>query len=137
MEQWTDVRRAVLVEKISKRAACRRFGLHWDTLKRILEHPVPPGYLRKQAAQKALIAAWLGRLKELVEANGVVPMLADWTDQSPTIKKALNDLGCNSIPVLAIWPAGPEEKKPIVLSDLLLESQVLDALKRAGPSKRK
>ncbi len=29
---------------------------------------------------------------ELIKANGVVPMLADWTDQSPTIKKALNDL---------------------------------------------
>ena len=64
-------------------------------------------------------------------------MLADWTDQSPTIKKALNDLGYNSIPLLAIWPAQPPEQKVIVLSDLLPESQVLDALKEAGPSKRK
>ena len=76
-------------------------------------------------------------VRELVEANGVVPMLADWTDQSPVIKKALNDLGCNSIPVLAIWPAQPTEQKVIVLSDLLLESQVLDALEEAGPSKRR
>jgi thiol:disulfide interchange protein len=72
---------------------------------------------------------------ELIMANGVVPMLADWTDRSETIKKALNDLGCNSIPVLAIWPAKPTEKKAIVLRDVLLESQVLDALKEAGPSK--
>jgi len=73
MEQWTDVRRAVLVEGLSKRAACRRFGLHWGTLKRILQHPSPPGYLRKQAAEKAVIAPWLGRLGELVEANGELP----------------------------------------------------------------
>jgi thiol:disulfide interchange protein len=72
---------------------------------------------------------------ELIKANGVVPMLADWTDRSPMIKQALNDLGYNSIPVLAIWPARSSERKVIALSDLLLESQVLDALKEAGPSK--
>ena len=73
MEQWTDVRRAVLVEGLSKRAACRKFGIHWDTLKRILQHASPPGYLRKQAAEKSVIASWLGRLKELIEANRDLP----------------------------------------------------------------
>jgi thiol:disulfide interchange protein len=72
---------------------------------------------------------------ELIKANGVVPMLADWTDRSPTIKKALNDLGRNSIPVLAIWPANSQGQEPIILSDLLSQSQVLEALKTAGPSK--
>ena len=48
MEQWIDVRRAVLVEGMSKRAACKRFGIHWDTLKRILKNSAPPGYERKQ-----------------------------------------------------------------------------------------
>jgi len=71
-----------------------------------------------------------------IEANGVVPFLADWTDRSPVIKKALNELGCNSIPVLAIWPGQSPGKKPIVLRDLLLESQVLDGLEQAGPSRR-
>ena len=72
----------------------------------------------------------------LVETNGVVPMLADWTDRSPMIKEALNQLGYNSIPVLAIWPADSREQ-PIILPDLLKESQVLDALQKAGPSKRR
>lgn len=62
-------------------------------------------------------------------------MLADWTDYSPTIKQTLNDLGYNSIPVLAIWPAQPAGGNPIKLADLLRESDVLDALKAAGPSK--
>ncbi len=75
-------------------------------------------------------------VRQLVETNGVVALLADWTDRSETIKKALNDLGCNSIPVLAIWPAEPKEKEVLVLSDLLTEGQVLDALKQAGPSKK-
>ena len=75
-------------------------------------------------------------VRQLIAANGVVPLLADWTDRSPTIEKALKDLGCNSIPVLAIWPAQSTDEKVIVLSDLLPESQVLDALRKAGPSKR-
>jgi transposase len=79
MEQWTDVRRAVLVEKISKRAACRRFGIHWDTLKRILANPAPPGYVRKQAADKSVIAPWLGRLGELIEANRDLPRKQRYT----------------------------------------------------------
>jgi len=74
-------------------------------------------------------------VRDLINTNRVVPMLADWTDQSPTIKKALNDLGYNSIPVLAIWPANPRGKDAIILTDLLSESQVLEALKTAGPSK--
>lgn len=73
-------------------------------------------------------------VRDLIKANGVVPMLADWTDHSPMIKRALNELGYNSIPVLAIWPAKGSGKNVMVLSDLLRESQVLEALKEAGPS---
>jgi transposase len=79
MEQWTDVRRAVLVDGISKRAACRQFGIHWQTLERILQHPAPPGYLRQQAADKAVIAPWLGRLGELIEANRDLPIKQRYT----------------------------------------------------------
>jgi cytochrome c biogenesis protein CcdA len=74
-------------------------------------------------------------VRDLVKQNGVVPMLADWTDRSPIIKKALNDLGYNSIPVLAIWPASPPNSEPIILPDLIVQkSKLLDALKQAGPS---
>lgn len=73
-------------------------------------------------------------VRQLVYHNGVVPLLADWTDESPVIKKALNDLGKNSIPVLAIWPADPK-REVIVLSDLLSQGQVLEALEAAGPSR--
>ena len=79
MEQWTDVRRAVLVDGISKRAACKRFGIHWDTLQRILQHSAPPGYVRKQATAKAVIAPWLGRLKELIQANTDLPIKQRYT----------------------------------------------------------
>ena len=43
MEFWSEVRRRVLTGQISKRAACEEYGIHWQTLKKILEHPEPPG----------------------------------------------------------------------------------------------
>jgi thiol:disulfide interchange protein len=72
---------------------------------------------------------------ELIQENQVVPLLADWTDRSPVIKKALNGLGRNSIPILAIWPAGAADDEVIILDDLITQGQLLDALRRAGPSR--
>jgi thiol:disulfide interchange protein len=77
------------------------------------------------------------RVRAVVEKNRVVPVLADWTDGSTEIKQALESLQSRSIPVLAIYPAacpGGECPEPIVLRDLITESQVLEALERAGPS---
>jgi len=79
MEQWTDVRRAVLVEGISKREACRRFGLHWDTLQRILEHSVPPGYQRIAQVDRPVIGPWLGRLGELLQERSEQPRKQRYT----------------------------------------------------------
>jgi transposase len=79
MRQWTDVRRAVIVEGISKREACRRFGLHWNTLERMLDHPAPPGYQRVAKADRPVIGPWLGRLAELLEANRQMPRKQRYT----------------------------------------------------------
>ena len=63
----------------------------------------------------------------------MVPLLADWTDHSTEIKETLNKFGHNSIPLLVIFPAGrPNEH--VTIPDLVSKTQVLDALKKAGPS---
>ncbi|MGA2618286.1 MAG: thioredoxin family protein [Thermoguttaceae bacterium] len=74
-------------------------------------------------------------VQQLVERNGVLPLLADWTDRSPMIKQALNELGCDSIPQLVIYAGGRPGEKPKILSDLITQGQVLEALKEAGPSR--
>ena len=48
MEQWTQIRRRVLVEGVSKRQIIRETGMHWQTLEKILSHSKPPGYRRKK-----------------------------------------------------------------------------------------
>lgn len=73
-------------------------------------------------------------VRQRIAENGVVPLLADWTDESPVIKEALNQLGYNSIPVVVIWPADPS-REPMILPDLLTKGQLLEALQRAGPSR--
>jgi thiol:disulfide interchange protein len=70
---------------------------------------------------------------QLVNENNIVPLLADWTKPNPEIKETLNSLGSNSIPVLAIFPAG-RPTEPIVLRDLLKQGDVIEALRQAGPS---
>lgn len=73
-------------------------------------------------------------VRRLVDENGVVTLKADWTDGSDEIRTFLNKvLKSKSIPICAIFPAG-RPNNPIVLRDLITKSQVLDALRRAGPS---
>jgi thiol:disulfide interchange protein len=74
------------------------------------------------------------KVKELIERNGVVPFLADWTEYSPEIKEKLIELKSRSIPLLAIYPAG-RPAEVVVLRDVISETQLLEALEKAGPSK--
>ena len=52
MEKWAEIRRLIEVEKRSKRSVCREFEIHWDTLKKILAHPEPPGYRQSKPRRK-------------------------------------------------------------------------------------
>lgn len=70
------------------------------------------------------------RVRGVIAANNVTPLLADWTDKNDEIKATLESLGSRSIPLLAIYPAGASE--PIILRDLISEEQLLAALAEAG-----
>ncbi len=72
-------------------------------------------------------------VRDLIERNGVVPLIADWTDKNDTIKQALAELNSRSIPLMAIYPADPNAEV-IVLPDLLTQGKVIEALEQAGPS---
>ncbi|MCA9133986.1 MAG: thioredoxin family protein [Planctomycetales bacterium] len=76
------------------------------------------------------------RVAQLVERNGVVPLLADWSEPSDEILKKIRELDSLSIPLLAIYPPDPQAE-PIVLRDAITESQLLKALEQAGPSQPK
>ena len=43
VELYAAVRRAVMVDGLSHREAARRFGVHRNTITKMLEYSVPPG----------------------------------------------------------------------------------------------
>jgi len=73
MQLWTDVRRFVLVEGNSKREACRKFGLHWQTLEKILGNAQPPGYRMQARRPKPLIGDFLPVIQEILIADRQAP----------------------------------------------------------------
>ena len=72
----------------------------------------------------------------MVQQFDVVPLRADWTHPSPEIEMVLEKVGSDSIPLYIIFPSD-RSRKPIVLRDLVTKGQIVDALRKAGPSKEK
>ena len=54
------VRRAVCVEGKSQRAMAREFGLSRETVRKMLQYAVPPGYQRQQPIKRPKLGPWLG-----------------------------------------------------------------------------
>jgi transposase len=73
MNEWTTIRRRVLVEKDSKRSVCLEFGIGWRTLEKILAHPAPPGYRRQAPRGKPKLGPFLPVIEEILEADKTAP----------------------------------------------------------------
>ena len=67
MEQWAEIRRRVLVEKVSQRQILRETGMHWKTLQKILQHSEPPGYRREVPFSKPKIGPCKDRKRQNLE----------------------------------------------------------------------
>jgi thiol:disulfide interchange protein len=72
-------------------------------------------------------------VRRVLRENGVLTLLADWSNGSPEITRKLESLGSKQVPLLAIYPSG-ETESPIVLQGFYTKSQLLAALEEAGPS---
>ena len=73
MEFWKEVRLQVLTKELSQRAACKKFGLGWHTLKKILAHAEPPGYRASQPRKKRKLEPFLPIIHEILEADRQAP----------------------------------------------------------------
>jgi transposase len=60
VEIYGRVRRAVRVEGRSQRAVAREFGLSRETVRKMLQYAVPPGYQRQQPIKRPKLGPWLG-----------------------------------------------------------------------------
>ena len=73
MQDWTDIRRAVLVQGASKRAVCRQYGIAHKTLNKILAHSEPPGYRQSMPRPQTKLAPYLAIIEEILAADREAP----------------------------------------------------------------
>ena len=69
VEMYFQVRRACLVEGMSVREASRVFGLHRDTVRRMLANAKPQGYTRKSPPRKPKIEPFTGVIDAILESD--------------------------------------------------------------------
>jgi transposase len=73
VEMYYQVRRACLVEGMSEREASRVFGVHRDTVRKMLANPTPQGYTRQGPPRKPKIEPFTGVIDAILEADRSVP----------------------------------------------------------------
>ena len=73
VEMYARVRRACMVEGMGIREAAREFGLHRDTVRKMLQYSVPPGYRRRKPARRPKLEPYVGVIDQLLEGDRVAP----------------------------------------------------------------
>src|SRR3989442_13098858 len=73
MQDWTDIRRKVLVEGRSKRSVCREYQIAFETLQKILSNPEPPGYRSREPRAKTKIGPYLPVIEEILSSDRDAP----------------------------------------------------------------
>ena len=73
VDVYLRVRRAVMVERMSVREASRMFGLHRDTVRKMLAYSVPPGYRRQTTPRRPKLELFTGVIDRILENDQRVP----------------------------------------------------------------
>ena len=73
VDVYLQVRRVVMVEGMSVREAARTFGLHRDTVRKMLAYSVPPGYQRQTPPRKPKLSPYTGVIDRILEDDHQVP----------------------------------------------------------------
>ena len=73
VDVYLRVRRAVMVEGVSIREAARVFGLHRDTVRKMLAYSVPPGYRRQTPPRRPKLESYTGVIDRILEDDLGLP----------------------------------------------------------------
>ena len=74
VDVYLRVRRAVMVDGMSMREASRVFGLHRDTVRKMLAYSAPPGYRRQDPPRRPRLEPFTGVIDAILEADRQVPI---------------------------------------------------------------
>ena len=73
VDVYLRIRRAVMVEGMSVREASRVFGLHRDTVRKMLAYSTPPGYRRQTLPRRPKLEPFTGVIDRILEEDHRVP----------------------------------------------------------------
>src|SRR5271156_3438532 len=73
MDEWTEIRRKVLVEGASKRSIHRDYGIGHQALAKILANPEPPGYQMAEIRRKPVIGPHLTTIEQILADDKEAP----------------------------------------------------------------
>ena len=69
VELYARIRRAVMVDGLSRREAAIRFGVHRNTITKMLQFSVPPGYRRRERPASKKLGSQMAWIDALLEAD--------------------------------------------------------------------
>jgi len=73
MDEWTEIRRKVLVEGASKRSVQRDYGIGHQVLAKILANPEPPGYHMAELRRKPVLGPHLATIDQILAEDKEAP----------------------------------------------------------------
>jgi transposase len=69
VELYARIRRAVMVEGLSRREAAKRFGVHRNTITKMLQLSVPPGYRRRERPVSKKLGPFMAWIDAVLEGD--------------------------------------------------------------------
>ena len=69
VELYAGIRRAVMVDGLSRREAAKRFGVHRNTITKMLQYSVPPGYRRRERPASKKLGPYMAWIDKILEGD--------------------------------------------------------------------
>src|SRR5450432_172317 len=69
VELYAGIRRAVMVDGLSRREAAKRFGVHRNTITKMLQYSAPPGYRRRERPASKKLGAYMAWIDAILEGD--------------------------------------------------------------------
>jgi transposase len=72
VELYAKIRRAVMIEGLSRREAAKRFGVHRNTITKMLSFSIPPGYRRRERPTSKKLGPHMAWIDAILEGDSKV-----------------------------------------------------------------
>jgi transposase len=69
VELYAKIRRSVMVDGMSRREAAKQFGVHRNTITKMLQFSIPPGYRRRERPASKKLGPYMAWIDAILEGD--------------------------------------------------------------------